>query len=133
MSDICIRDYLNNYDSGKYDSADRSVQCDAGWYDWFCKDSALKSKTVTLTRKLRQLVLSPKVDIYKNYVFFKNNCGWTLYDDFRICDLDTGDVLYTVTPKDSDGKATVWGKDNDFAAPLVDGYWVDVKDFFGVK
>ena len=66
-------------------------------------------------------------------MFFKNNCGWTLYDDFRICDLDTGDVLYTVTPKDSDGKATVWGKDNDFAAPLVDGYWVDVKDFFGVK
>ena len=194
MSDICIRDYLNNYDNGMYDSADRSVQCDAGWYDWFCKDSslksktvtltrklrqlilspkvdiyknyvffknncgytlyddfricdldtgdvlytvcpkdsALKSKTVTLTRKLRQLILSPKVDIYKNYVFFKNNCGYTLYDDFRICDLDTGDVLYTVTPKDSSGNATVWGKDNNFDAPLVTGHWVDVKDFFGV-
>lgn len=133
MSDISIQQYLTNFDAGKYDDADRAVQCDAGWYDWFCKDSSLKGKTVALTRKLRQLILSDKIDIYKNYVFFKNNCGWTLYDDFRICDMDTGDVLYTVTPKDSDGKATVWGKDNDFAAPLVDGYWDDVKIFFGVK
>ena len=56
MSDICIKDYLNNYDGGKYDSSDVSVQCDAGWYDWFCKDTSLQRKTVALTRKLRQLI-----------------------------------------------------------------------------
>ena len=133
MADICIRDYLNNYDGGMYDSDDRSVQCQAGWYDWFCKDSSLKNKTVTLTRKLRQLILSDKVDIYKNYVFFKNNCGYTLYDDFRICDMATGDVLYTITPKDTVGNATVCGKDNNFDAPLVDGHWSDVLAYFGVN
>ena len=137
MSDICIRDYLNNYDSGKYDSSDVSVQCDAGWYDWFCNDTSLQRKTVALTRKLRQLVLSDKIDIYKNYVFFKNNCPMAdagLYDDFRICDMKTGDVQYTITPKYTvTGTAQVWGVDNDFDKPLVDASWNDVKAFFGVK
>lgn len=134
MSNLSIRDYLTKFDNGDFDSADRATQCDAGWYDWFCKDSSLQRKTVALTRKVKQLVLSDKVDIYKNYVFFKNNCPLhgPLYDDFRICDIDTGDVLYTVSPKDRDGRATVWGKDNNFDAPLVDGNWKDVKAFFGV-
>ena len=57
-----------------------------------------------------------------------------LYDDFRICDLKTGDVQYTITPKYTvTGTAQVWGVDNDFDKPLVDGSWNDVKAFFGVK
>jgi hypothetical protein len=127
-----IQNYLNNFKAGKYESADKATQCDAGWYDWFCKTSSLKNKTYSLTKKLEQLVLSDKINIYQDYVFFKNNCGYKLYDDFRICDLETGEVKYTVTPRDEDGMARVWGIDNDFDAPLVKGNWKDVKSFFGV-
>lgn len=127
-----IQNYLNNFNAGAYDDNSVSTQCDAGWYDWFCRDTSLRNKTYTLTNKLKQLILSDKINIYQDYVFFKNNCGHALYDDFRICDLQTGDVKYTVSPSDCDGLSTVWGIDNEFAAPLVEGSWKDVKAFFGV-
>ena len=68
--------------------------------------------------------------------FFKNNCpcNGSLYDDFRICDIDTGDVIYTITPssghKVDEGAASVWGKENEFENELVNGTWQDVLDFF---
>jgi hypothetical protein len=58
-----------------------------------------------------------------------------LYDDFRICDIETGGVKYTITPKDTweKGQASVYGRDNNFEKSLVVGNWNDVKKFFGVK
>ena len=45
-----------------------------------------------------------------------------LYDDFRICDVETGDVIWTVTPKcGHSGKAEVWGRQNDFKGPIAVG------------
>ena len=45
-----------------------------------------------------------------------------LYDDFRICDVETGNVIYTVTPKSGhSGEAEIWGKENDFKCPIVTG------------
>ena len=131
-----VNEFANKFLNGDFENADVKTQIEAGWYDWFCKDTSLQRKTVALTRKLRQLILSDKIDIYKNYVFFKNNCPFDggLYDDFRICDMKTGDVQYTITPKYTvTGTAQVWGVDNDFDKPLVDGSWNDVKAFFGVK
>ena len=136
MEDISIREYLKNYDEGKYESPDRKTQIDAGWFDWFCKDSSLKNKTVKLTTKLKQIVNSPKINQNTMYVFFKNNCplAGSLYDDFRICDLESGDVIYTITPRSGhtvyNNRAEVWGKENNFDGPLVVGKWKDVKDFF---
>lgn len=104
------------------------------WYDWFCKDTSLPGKTVTLVRKLKQIAFSPKFDLAKTYIFFKNNCpmygDFKLYDDFRICDIETGDVLFTVTPRDPYGKAEVWGKENEFKEAIVSGTWKDVLTFF---
>ena len=131
MSNISIQQFISNFNAGMYDSDDYQTQCDAGWYDWFCKQSSLRNKTIHLTKKLKQLCLSEKIDMNKHYVFFKNNCGNVLYDDFRICCLETGDVQYTVSPNDH-GRATVWGKDNNFDEPLVEGNWKDVKAFFNV-
>jgi hypothetical protein len=106
------------------------------WYDWFCKDSSLKRKGEALLKKLKLIASSNKFDNDKCYVFFKNNCPCVgnLYDDFRICDKETGDVIYCVVPKSGfkrdNGRAQVYGVDNDFKEPLVEGTWRDVKAWF---
>ena len=106
------------------------------WYDWFCRDTSLKRKGEALLKKLKVIASSNKFDNDKCYVFFKNNCPCygNLYDDFRICDKETGDVLYCVIPKSGfkryEGRAQVYGVDNDFKEPLVEGTWRDVKAWF---
>jgi hypothetical protein len=70
------------------------------------------------------------------YVFFKNNSpvNGSLYDDFRICDMESGNVLFTIIPSSghtiSKGKAKLWGQDNNFGKPLVQGTWKQVLDYF---
>ena len=106
------------------------------WYDWFCKESSLERKGVALLKKLKGIASSNKFDNDKCYVFFKNNCPCvgSLYDDFRICDKETGDVLYTVIPKSGykcdEGRAQVYGAENGFREPIVEGTWRDIKDWF---
>lgn len=116
-----------------------NIQIYAGWYDWFCRDESLCAKTKKLGKKVLSLMASDKIYTDKNYIWFKNNCPMdgSLYDDFRIADLETGDVIYTIVPSSgfnhNKGTAEVWGRENDFGGPLVEGSWADVKAFFGVK
>jgi len=106
------------------------------WYDWFCKDSQLAKRGEKLIEFLRQIVLTQKFDVNRTYVFFKNNCpiNGTLYDDFRICDMMSGDVIYTIIPSAGHasikGKSQVFGVDNNFQEPLIEGSWNDVCKFF---
>ena len=106
------------------------------WYDWFCKDSSLIKKGEDLLKKLKMISGSTKFNNEKTYVFFKNNCplNGCLYDDFRICDMESGDVIYTVIPKSghkSDhGLGSVWGRENDFDEPLFQGTWKEIKNWF---
>ena len=102
------------------------------WYDWFCSTGALQRRGVALLRKLKSIKDSKKFDKEKTYLFFKNNCPMVgpLYDDFRICDKETGNVIFTVSPKNRDGEAEVWGRENNFQGALVKGTWNDVKAFF---
>ena len=136
MKHQSIRQYLKNYDNGAYTSHDFTTQVEAGWFDWFCKDSSLANKTIKLTKKLKQIVDSPKINQDTMYVFFKNNCPMigNLYDDFRICDIETGDIVYTITPRSGhkgyNGLGSVWGKENYFRASIIIGTWSEVKDFF---
>lgn len=139
MSNMSIADFATRFLRGDFDLNNRSVQIEAGWYDWFCRDTSLAAKTKNLGKKVLRLMKSSKIDIEKNYVFFKNNCPMigSLYDDIRICDMETGDVLYTIIPSSgfsaTKGRAEVWGRENCFNQPLVTGTWKDVKTFFGVK
>jgi hypothetical protein len=131
-----IETFSQRFLAGEFDEADRATQIEAGWYDWFCRDTSLAAKTHKLGMKVLQLMKSSKIDTENNYVFFKNNCPMNgpLYDDFRVCDMETGDVIYTVIPRCGHSKkAEVWGSENDFAGPLVSGNWRDVKTFFEVK
>jgi hypothetical protein len=138
MSKLSLIDWVHAFDRGDFWNPSREVQCKAGWYDWFCRDSSLFNKTVKLAPKVKKIAKSPLIDSHKVYVFFKNNCPMrgSLYDDFRICDIESGDVLFTVVPsnghKSSEGSAEVWGKLNDFKEPLVLGKWKDVLNFFRV-
>ncbi len=108
------------------------------WYDWFCRNTSLPAKTQKLGVKVCQIAKSHLINPRTTYVFFKNNCPLqgSLYDDFRICDRKSGDVIFTIVPKSGfkkdDGKGFVWGKANKFQEPLVSGDWSDIKKFFGV-
>lgn len=119
---LTLTEQLNNYDSGKYDSPDVSIQIDAGWYDWFCQDRSLRSRTKNLYPKVKKLVKKLNLNTDLVYVFFKNNCPFhgPLYDDFRICSMEDEEVLLTVTPKDSheDGRSSIWSKANGFTGPM---------------
>ena len=131
-----LNQWLEAFKAGKFNSADIDTQIEAGWYDWFCKDGSLQKKTVVLGKKLEQIIKSDKLSPEKQYVFFKNNCpvSGTLYDDFRICDIESGNVVYTIIPKNghkaANGQAEVWGRQNDFKEPLFTGTWKEVKDWF---
>lgn len=131
-----LTEWIDRFDGGEFDADDFSTQCDAGWYDWFCKDSALRNKTYKLAKKVKKIAKSPKIDPNKTYVWFKNNCPMvgSLYDDFRIADIKTGDTIYCVVPKSGHvgGKAELWGRENDFSEALVEGSWADIKTFMGV-
>ena len=127
-----IRNFLKNFKEGQYESKNVKTQIDAGWYDWFCKDSSLYNKTKVLAEKLLSILPSYKIDIDKQFVFFKNNCPCvgSLYDDFRICDLKSGDVIWTITPKGNKGQSEVWGRENGFEKPIISGTWSEVLNFF---
>lgn len=109
------------------------------WFDWFCREEQLPKKGERLLNKLTEIADSDKFDNDSTYVFFKNNCplDGSLYDDFRICDVKTGEVIYTVIPssgfKATKGKAIVWGRENDFQEPLVMGTWNKIVNWFYKK
>ena len=134
--DLNLIEWIENFKKGDYENPSRNSQIDAGWCDWFCKDTALVNRTKSLGKKLIQIVNSPKINPETSYVFFKNNCPvWgSLYDDFRICDIESGNVIYCITPKSGhkvkNGLGDIWGKENDFKEPLFEGSWKEIKDWF---
>ena len=95
---ISINEWIYKFLSGEFDSQDVRVQIQAGWYDWFCKDSSLANKTKKMGNIVRQVKRGGKVNLDDWYVWFKNNCplNGPLYDDFRFASLETGDVQFTI-------------------------------------
>lgn len=134
---------VEKFDNGAFEDPSRDVQINAGWYDWFCSDKSLKSRTKKLYPKVKKIIKSnehsQRFDPAKVYVSFKNNFPMVgeLYDDFRIIDMETYDVLYTIVPKSGmqieDGKALLYGRENEFSEPLFRGKWHDLIKFFGEK
>jgi hypothetical protein len=134
-----LHEWLEKFEAGAFNTWDTHTQIEAGWYDWFCKDSTLANKTQSLGKKLKSIIKSTKLDPKNQYVFFKNNCPCvgSLYDDFRICDMKSGDVVYTIVPRSGhkvmQGKGEVWGKENAFKEALFEGSWGEIKKWFLTK
>lgn len=123
MREISLREWIVKFNNDDYTSADRKTQIEAGWYDWFCKDSSLRKKTYKMGNIINRIKDTGKVNLDTSYVFFKNNCPMVgpLYDDFRICSMETGDVLFNITidsPHEPDCKYTVYGRDQNYV-----GHW----------
>ena len=116
---INISTWIDNFLKGRYDKKesfndDAKTQIEAGWYDWFCKDSSLANKTKRMGNIIAKLSKGGKVDLDNNYVWFKNNCplNGPLYDDFRFADLETGDVQMTIQLDCcwNNHRYSVWGR-----------------------
>ncbi len=122
MERLNIRDWQKSFINGEFDLADRITQIKAGWYDWFCRDTSLRNKTIKLGNIIKRIKSGGKADLEKNYVFFKNNCPCYggLYDDFRICDIETRDVQLTISVNCSyeNARYTVYGRKNNFEEPI---------------
>ena len=120
---MTTRQWQEAFAAGKFDRPDRRTQCEAGWYDWFCKDSSLARKTQRMGRIIAKIKDGGKVDLDGTYIFFKNNCPicGPLYDDFRIVDIETRDVVFTICIDDKreQAKYSVWGFANGFNGPIT--------------
>lgn len=95
---LTTREWSINFMMDIYLEADVKTQIEAGWWDWFCKDSSLRYKTYEMGNIIRQFKDGGKVDLDNTYVWFKNNCplNGPLYDDFRIASLEDGEVQFTI-------------------------------------
>jgi hypothetical protein len=135
MKNISITQFLKGYYTREYTNGKLAEDF---FFDWFCKDSELPRRAKNLTQDLLEIVTSPRFNPNTSYFFFKNNCPMEgeLYDDFRICDMNTGKVLYTVVPssgfKSDEGQAEVWGRENDFDEALVEGEWSEIVEWFQI-
>ena len=123
MSDrVSIRKWIENYNKGCYSINDFKTQCEAGWYDWFCRDESLVNKTKKLSSIIKKIQREDLLDNY--YVFFANRCPvlGPLYDCLKICDLETGDVIFSISIGDKRCKFnyTVYGRANDFEKALFE-------------
>ena len=101
MDKLTVRQFVTKFDNGDFDVDSLKAQMDAGWYDWFCKDSALKNKTKTLGKKIKDISKIGIFDIDKTYVYLKNNCpmdGKT-FDSFGIVDIETDTLIVWIAPK----------------------------------
>ena len=119
-----IKTWIERFNNGDFESRDYATQCEAGWYDWFCKDTSLAGKTKRMGNIVKQIKHGGKINLETMYVWFKNNCPLSgpLYDDFRFADIETGDVQFTIqiASVHNEKRYTVYGRKNSFDTPLFE-------------
>ena len=124
-----LRQQLEAFNNGTTIDSDGQINSgNFNFYDWFCSNKALENKSKTLFKQVKTFIKHhPEINLDTHYVFFKNNCPMlgSTYDDFRICDIEEGNVQYTVTPsrvlkngKNQIRMAEMWGRSNNFKQPI---------------
>lgn len=137
-NEISIREWVERFNDGKYESSDVQTQIEAGWYDWFCKDRSLVNKTKRMGNIIKQIKPGGKIDLESSYVWFKNNCplDGPLYDDYRIADINSDSTLLVIQVDNRSNKYryTVFDRLNDFETQVFESKslrevikWLNVK------
>jgi len=145
-NEYTLRSWVDLYNKGKFDWIHPTILRDMGGYDWWSADSTFQRIILKeLAKKVVAIATSEKIDVDNTYVFFKQNCPCTgpLYCDFRICDIQSGDVLYCL----SNVKKGCYGRDFggwelwDFVREngskvtnneTLMGTWRDIKKYFAI-
>ena len=118
---VFVRQWQELYLTGAFASRDRTVQCEAGWYDWFCRDESLAGRLQELAPVVMEITDPFILDNY--YVWFKNNCPLhgPLYDDVRFEPLsEDWDGKYFMVSADcpyEDEKWVLYTERNGFDGP----------------
>ena len=119
---IPLRTWIQRFNNNEFESLAVKVQIEAGWYDWFCRDTSLRNKTKKMGNIIKQIKDGGKVNLDESYVWFKNNCPMSspLYDDFRIANISDG-ATQLIVQLDSpweDERYAVYSVDDFFDKPV---------------
>jgi hypothetical protein len=69
---IKLSEWIQRFKSGEFEKPDTTTQINAGWFDWFCRDTSLANKTKKMGNIIKQIKAGGKVDLETSYVWFKN-------------------------------------------------------------
>lgn len=120
---ISLKTWIERFNNNEFENENTNVQIEAGWYDWFCRDTSLKNKTKKMGQIIKQIKDGGKVDLNNMYVWFKNNCPMSgpLYDDFRIANINDGatQLLVQLDSPWEDAKYVVYSVDDFFDKPVL--------------
>ena len=120
---IPLRTWIQRFNNNEFESLDVKVQIEAGWYDWFCRDTSLRNKTKKMGNIIKQIKDGGKVNLDESYVWFKNNCPMSgpLYDDFRIANIHDGatQLVIQIDSPWEDDKYAVYSVDDFFDKPVL--------------
>ena len=118
---IKLSEWIERFKSGEFDKPDKTTQINAGWFDWFCRNTSLANKTKMMGNIIKQIKPGGKVDLETSYVWFKNNCplNGPPYDDFIIADMETNNNLIVIQIGCvwNDSKYTVYERLDAFDKP----------------
>ena len=106
---LSVRQWQDLFRSGAFQDRSRETQIRAGWYDWFCSDTALAGRLQRIGRVVMGITEPAILDNY--YVWFKNNgpLDGPLYDDVRFEPLAGGRCgRYFVVSQDCSYEKQKW-------------------------